>query len=227
MHLHRLGAAKAKLVTFVSDGAPWIWDRLEWVQKRVGLKADRVVQVLDWCHGVHHVSLALAGLGMKEQERKQLYRQLRRWLKAGQVYKVTAELSWRAEGCSPQSEVWTAIRYLEKHAEAGHMKYRHFRKLGVALGSGAIESTVRRVLNLRMKGNGMLWKEDNAEAMLVLRAAALSGRWDETLEHSRERLAGDRRLDWRWRSPDLPGMLNSGVPITPPKPQVASAQSAA
>jgi hypothetical protein len=28
-HLHRLGAARAELVVFVSDGARWIWDRLD------------------------------------------------------------------------------------------------------------------------------------------------------------------------------------------------------
>ncbi len=36
-HLHRLGAAAAEVVVFVADGAPWVWDRLDWVQQRVGL----------------------------------------------------------------------------------------------------------------------------------------------------------------------------------------------
>lgn len=215
MHLHRLGAADAKLLTFVSDGAPWIWERLEWVEKRVGLKAQRVVKVLDWCHAVHHVSLALESLGLKDKERQQLYGQLRGWLKAGRTYQVTAALSLRADGCPPEAKVWTEIRYLEKHAQAGHMKYQQFRKRGVPLGSGAIESAVRRVVNLRLKGNGMLWMVDNAEAMLVLRAAALTGRWEETLEHSRQTLLGDRRRDWQWQSADLPSELKSPTKITP------------
>lgn len=226
MHLHRLGAADAELVTFVSDGAPWIWERLEWVQKRVGLKTEQVVEVLDWCHAVHHVSLALEALGLQEKDRQQLYRQLRSWLKAGRVYQVTAELSLRADKCPPEAKVWTEIRYLEKHAEAGHMKYGQFRKCGVTLGSGAIESAVRRVVNLRLKGNGMLWELENAEAMLVLRSAALTRRWEETLEYSRQTLAGDRRLDWQWRSPDMPSELKSHAPITPPMPQGQSRQAA-
>ena len=61
-HLHRLGAAQAKVVTFVADGAPWIWARLDWVIAQVKLEPARVVEVLDWCHGVHHLSLALAAL---------------------------------------------------------------------------------------------------------------------------------------------------------------------
>src|SRR5271155_3109307 len=61
-HLHRTGAAKAKVVTFAADGAPWIWKRLDWVVAQVGLDPCRVVEVLDWCHAVHHVSVALGSL---------------------------------------------------------------------------------------------------------------------------------------------------------------------
>ena len=39
----------------------------------------------------------------------------------------------------------------------------------VALGSGAVESAIRRVINLRLKGNGMFWTEENAESMLGFR----------------------------------------------------------
>lgn len=66
MHLHRLGAAGAELVIFLADGAPWIWDRLAWVEQRVGLQAKQVVHVLDFCHAVHQMSLALPGDGRTE-----------------------------------------------------------------------------------------------------------------------------------------------------------------
>jgi hypothetical protein len=39
-HLHRLDAARAQVVTFAADGAPWIWARLDWVLARVGLSQD-------------------------------------------------------------------------------------------------------------------------------------------------------------------------------------------
>ena len=51
------------------------------------------------------------------------------------------------------SPVWREIRYLTKHSEAGRLRYDCFRYRGVPLGSGAIESTIRRVINLRLKGN--------------------------------------------------------------------------
>jgi hypothetical protein len=219
LHLHRLGAAEAKLVAFLSDGAPWVWERLAWVEKRVGLRPEQVVRVLDCCHAVHQLSLALEKLQRPEPERQRLYRELRKKLRAGQPYEVTAELSLLAEDQPADAPVWTHIRYLEKHAEEGHMRYRGLRRRGVPLGSGAIESAIRRVINLRLKGNGILWYEANAEGMLALRAAALTGRWQETLEHVRATMARDRRLDWEWRSPDMPAELKAGVAIKPPTPQ--------
>ena len=66
-HLHRLGAATAKVVTFAADGAPWIWARLDWVIAQVKLDPARVVEVLDWCHAVHHLSLALAASDLAEE----------------------------------------------------------------------------------------------------------------------------------------------------------------
>ena len=70
------------------------------------------------------------------------------------------------------------------------------------MGSGAIESTIRRVINLRLKGNSIYWTEENAEAVFQLRAAVVSGRWDEIFAHTQEAMARDRRKSWRWTPPD-------------------------
>jgi hypothetical protein len=81
-----------------------------------------------------------------------------------------------------------------------------------------------RVINLRLKGNGIYWREENAEAMLVLRAAALTGRWQETMEQVRAAVAMDRHRDWQWAAPDIMAELNSGVPIKPPGSQPQSSE---
>jgi hypothetical protein len=219
MHLHRLGAAAAKVVVFLADGAPWIWERLDWVTQRVGLREDQTARVLDWCHAVHHVSLALEALGLQEAERRRLYQQLRKWLRAGRTEKVVGQLSVLAWELPEEAPVWTEIAYLEKHQLAGHLDYDQFRRRELPVGSGAIESAIRRVVNLRLKGPGLLWLEKNAEAMLVLRATALTGRWEEALNHVRVTMASDRRLAWQWQSPDMPAELKAGVPIAPPVPQ--------
>ena len=58
------------------------------------------------------------------------------------------------------------------------------------------------MINLRLKGNGIYWTEDNAEAVFQLRAAVVSGRWEEILEHTRAAMAKDRRTAWRWMPPE-------------------------
>jgi hypothetical protein len=201
-HLHRLGAAQAKVVTFTADGAPWIWARLDWVIAQVGLEPVRVVEVLDWCHAVHHLSLALQASGSSEEERTARYARLRRSLKKGRSRDVIEELEGLAAGQPEGAAVWREIGYLIRHAEAGRLRYDCFRCRGVPLGSGAIESTIRRVLNLRLKGTSLFWEESNAEAVIQLRAAVLSGRWEERLERTREAMAKDRRTDWDWEPPE-------------------------
>jgi hypothetical protein len=226
MRLHQVGAAQAEVVAFRCDGAPWIWDRLEWVIRRVGLKAKRVSRGLDWCHAVHHISLALEPL-LEGVERKRVFKKLRKWLKAGSWRKVVRELmsltlDAEAAKLPKTSPVWTEIDYLERHGNAGHLEYATYRRRGLPLGSGAIESAIRRVINLRMKGNSIFWKEENAEAMLTLRGLVLSGRWKTTFGEITESVARDRRLLWEWKSPDMPAELKANVPITPPVPQVPS-----
>ena len=100
MHLHRLGATKAKCISFIADGAPWLWDRI-------------------------------------------------------------------VESASPHESRANRDRVLE---EAGRMSYRRHRQQGLPIGSGAIESTIRRVVNMRLKNNATSYRSENAEAVLKIRA---------------------------------------------------------
>jgi hypothetical protein len=230
-HLHRMGAALARVVTFVADGAPWIWKRLDWVIAQAQLDPDRVVEVLDWCHAVHHLSVALAELALTESQRKGLYQRLRGLLKEGKSRDVIAELKVLAVNEAADSVMLREIRYLTKHTEAGRLRYHSFRCRGVPMGSGAIESTIRRVINLRLKGNGIYWTEENAEAVFQLRAAVVSGRWEEILEHTRAAMAKDRRTEWRWRPPEclaeLKAIENEEDELTQPAAKKRSKRPAA
>lgn len=219
MYLHVLGAASAQLVSLGADGAPWVWERWDWVVKRVGLQAGRVTKTLDWCHAVHHISLALEHVVQDKDLRHRLFKKLRKWLKQGDWWEVVLELAGLAQELPNDHALWTELSYLERHGEAGHLDYARFRRRGVPLGSGAIESAIRRVINLRLKGNSISWYEDHAEGMLVLRCLVLSDRWDDTFDQLSASLASDRRLDWTFRSPDMPAQLKANITIGPPKPQ--------
>ena len=198
MHLHRLGAAEALSITFASDGATWIWDRVAKMVSAAKVGQVKIHEVLDCCHAAHHISLALAALGLNETQRMPLYREHRKLLRNGQWRQVVEELSELADDEPNNEKLQTEIAYLRKHGEAGRLSYAHFRGLGIPIGSGAIESSIRRVINLRLKSNGMFWGEPQAETMLQVRAQVISNRWDQRLNEMRELTRRDGRLDWKW-----------------------------
>jgi hypothetical protein len=58
------------------------------------------------------------------------------------------------------------------------LAYARLMAMKLPIGSGAIESTVRRVVNLRLKGPSIFWCRASAEAILLLRSYYQAGRWN-------------------------------------------------
>jgi len=199
MHLHRLGAAKAKSITFVSDGAVWIWDRITTIVKQAKIpETVKIYQVLDNCHAVHHVSLALKTVGLSDSDRMASYRDLRSRLRNGEWRSVVKDLQQHADKDEKNEAILTEISYLQRHGDAGRLAYPFFKGQGLPLGSGAIESSIRRVINMRLKGNGIYWLKDNAESMLQLRSLVISDRWDDRIQLMRISKKSLRLTSWEW-----------------------------
>ena len=56
--------------------------------------------------------------------------------------------------------------------------YGQVQAMNLPIGSGAIESLIRQVVNLRLKGNGKFWLPEHAEILLQGRCYWAAGRWD-------------------------------------------------
>ena len=69
------------------------------------------------------------------------------------------------------------------------MNCKELRSAGLPMRSGAIESAIRRVVNLRLKGCATMWRKENAQAMLVIRAAILTTDGTSRLSMSARRWA--------------------------------------
>ena len=65
-----------------------------------------------------------------------------------------------------------------KRQHKAHMAYDKLKALGLPIGSGAIESAIRRVLNLRIKGPAIYCKKESADAIILLRSYFKAGRWN-------------------------------------------------
>ena len=201
-HLKRLGVIDAKSVTFIADGAQWIWDRFDWIVETLGLPKEKLSFVLDFYHASHHISLALAEIMDDENERKAIYRELRSELRQSRWQVVVERLEQLGGKLANEegSVFCRELRYLCKHGESGHLSYVKFSRRGLPLGSGAVESSIRRVINLRMKSNGMFWTEENAEKMLQLRCQIMSTEWDAMLDALYRKRCNDRNQQWRWNA---------------------------
>jgi len=67
--------------------------------------------------------------------------------------------------------------YLLRNARAGRLDYAKARRAKMPIGRGTMESAVRRVVNLRLKGAGNFRHKEHAEQMLLLRTYYNSKHW--------------------------------------------------
>jgi hypothetical protein len=180
-YLRLLGAAYADVVEFIADGAEWIWKRVERLSSLAEIPASKLVEVLDFYHASQYLYETLATCRhMPKAQRQALYKRLRHALrhKADGVEVVMEEL--RALATRQRGKAITrALRYVEAHAH--RMRYVTLEARKLPIGSGQVESAVRRVINLRFKAPGSFWTEARVSGLMHLRAAFKAGRWDDVL----------------------------------------------
>jgi hypothetical protein len=180
-YLRLLGAAYADVVEFIADGAEWIWHRVERLSSLAEIPASKLVEVLDFYHASQYLSETIAtDRSMSKAQRRALYKRLRHALrhKADGVEVVIEEL--RALATTQRGKTITrALSYVEAHAH--RMRYVTLEARKLSIGSGQVESAVRRVINLRFKAPGSFWTETTVSGLMHLRAAFKAGRWDDVM----------------------------------------------
>ena len=109
---------------------------------------------------------------------RRLSKQIRELLWAGDINGITdlvkKKLADRAEAAETAEAALKKLGdYFGNHAK---FQYQTFRENGLPTGSGTIESAIRRVINLRIKGSGLFWKREHAEHVMLLRSLVLTGK---------------------------------------------------
>src|SRR5262249_54042088 len=142
-----------------------------------GVPKDRCFFALDYFHATEHISEALSACkDLAEARRKALFEELRlELLEPGGAQAVIERLSALARGRRGRL-INKTLDYLEGHLK--RMRYAQMREQGLSIGSGVVESAVRRVNNLRFKSASMCWKPEHFEPLLYLRAIAKAGHWN-------------------------------------------------
>lgn len=201
-YLKALGVHEAKSLVLLGDGALWIWDAAETLIATVGIPARRVTQVVDWYHAVEVLGeVADARASWPRGEREDWLKRAKSALHAGDIPGLMSVFNEIAVG-RRASAINKHREYFERNAT--RMTYASFRSKKIPIGSGSVESAIRRVVNMRMKGNGTFWLVKNAEAMILLRSYLKAGRFDDLVDWSMTTAAG-------WWRPSAQGAFRAPI----------------
>ena len=180
-YLKKININEADKVLFIADGARWIWNRVGKLFASLGLTSNQYHELLDFYHAAEHLN-KVAGLQkkLKPAQRKRWFTTHRKMLKNGRSHEVVEavkELYRRSRNKKLKTERDYFVRNMHR------MFYADVANEGLPIGSGLVESAIRRVVNLRLKGASLFWLKETAEAMLYLRAHYKAGRWNMLREH--------------------------------------------
>lgn len=172
----RNGYGQYEKTVILSDGAPWISNMADEI-------CPNCIHILDIFHLFENVSTyGKALFPNNEDKSKQWSEHTCTLLKNGKADIVLEELKTMPR---PISENCVNLpNYIASNLN--HINYPEYRKMGLFVGSGAIESGNKVVLQKRLKQAGMRWEPQTAQYMLALRAKSESGMWPECEQQVRE-----------------------------------------
>jgi hypothetical protein len=188
--LHVWEAQKYSQRVLIMDGSSVLWD----LGKTL---VDPTVEILDVRHAQSHVyECGKALYGVDTDKARQWGRAWAKSLKRKGPKQLRAELQNLATQQWPEDAARTLANLIDYVTEHYHrMDYPKFVKMGLPIGSGAIESANRQVVVDRCKRSGMRWCRRGLQHILSLRCALLSGNWERIGEAIRAHRSYQLRLE--------------------------------
>ena len=163
-HLAAL-VAQGKQLVFISDGVVWLHEQLK-------ASYPQAVLILDIFHVMQHLAQAAQTVISRPQLRKVWLKSMYNLLVSNKLDEVLAHL----KSLSLAPDLWKNIRnYLLSNRH--RMQYETYLKQGLCIGSGAIESSNKAVVQSRLKRSSQRWSQVGAQRVLNLRTCRMSGRW--------------------------------------------------
>lgn len=159
-------------MVFISDGAPWIKN---WVEDAF----PNAISVLDFYHASEHLH-AFSGLFFKDSETG------KGWSKAQKELLLNSEVATVIQNIKliAGSENKAANGLIDYYtSNINRMDYKRYKQIGCGIiGSGAIESTHRTLIQQRMKLSGQRWGKNGAQNMLNLRVTMMNEQWNKIIK---------------------------------------------
>ena len=173
MIMLRNGLKEASNVVMISDGAVWL-------RKMKEQMFPYATQILDLFHLKENV-MAFAQFIFHNDKNKYApwWHEVCEQLENGEWKKVLEREEIQVYKDEKDTPPGIVNLYNYVYNNRDFINYPEYRAKGYFVGSGAIESGNKTVMQERLKLAGMKWKVDNAEALLALRAKLKGKLWDE------------------------------------------------
>lgn len=153
----------------LSDGATWIRN----VKEELFPDAQQILDFFHLCENTH--SFAKAIWGTDEKKCKTWAKCICDKLENGKYKEVLEEIK-EYESMKMPPGIVNLYQYINNNRH--NIDYPTYKANGYFIGSGAIESGNKIVLQSRLKQAGMRWNPITAQYMLSLKAKEKSGLWD-------------------------------------------------
>lgn len=167
-HLIDNYAIPAVKMVFITDGAPWLKN---WIKDAY----PSAHSILDYYHACQYLHAFSREHFSDKAEEKQWTTEQQGLLMESKVQEVIQNVQ---QLNSRKKEAKKLLEYYQ--ANADRMDYKSYLKIGCGIiGSGAIESAHRKVIQKRMKQSGQRWSMEGAQHMLNLRVINCNHQWEK------------------------------------------------
>jgi hypothetical protein len=160
-----------KNMVCIADGAKWLWN---WVENNY----PDIVQILDFFHAVEKLAF-YASLQYNDKEERKKWMEIQKQQLLNNKVKTVINQLLKATAISKEADkaLTDVIRYYQNNIM--RMQYKTYLEKGYLIGSGAIESAHRNVVQQRLKLSGQRWSMKGAQQIVNLRAYKKSNRWSD------------------------------------------------
>jgi hypothetical protein len=161
---------KQRRLIFINDGAVWIRN---WIEDAY----PNAISILDYFHALEHLGTFASSIFSDKKAKEKWVESQKSLLLDSKVKQVIKNIKRK----SNSAESLRLINYYE--ANIARMDYKKFLNMGCGIiGSGAIESAHRTVVQKRMKQSGQRWSTIGAQNMLNLRVTYMNEKWENVVD---------------------------------------------
>lgn len=161
-------------IVFIADGARWFWD---WAS----LWYPNATQILDYFHCKEYLCEFAQLVFKDKQQRDKWIKQQEDFLFSDNVSEVISTIKTfiglNDNAAAYQQKI---ITYYQNNQT--RMLYGTYKKKGLLIGSGPIESAHRNIIQKRLKLSGQRWGKPGVQQIANLRVAHKSDDWDKVVE---------------------------------------------